>query len=457
MSSKAKDGRSASGTVKVEPGKLAGDWRSSLRNHARRRWLEVLDCMANGEALPPRDISDVTPLFAHLGTQADEVIGLVDRFAVGAAIEAFGDGVREGKPGEEFEAQLDTILDGLSKLDLKASQARLVEAERREEAARPRVFQSELWQLLHKTRESAELSYAREIDLVELDRRILFMLNSMGPQVPAGLSAAIGVDKAQVSRSVKRLLELGLVKRSQIRSPVSLTRDGEALTHRLMRLAELRNRELSFDVSDDELSEFFGVMQILLDRAVNLYEIERDLAGRIGTGDSETEWRRGIEARRAGEPIAIDRSRIVSPLLTLSAYFSRSGALAFKRKTGLSNFEAWVLSEIGYDPPTDWPRLVKALERDHSQAGRTVNHLIERALVKREGKPGRRHGRFSPTEKGQRLYDTITETSLERSEFLMEPIPGERLNAFLATFDKIRRNASAQLERERAFEELESS
>jgi DNA-binding MarR family transcriptional regulator len=252
------------------------------------------------------------------------------------------------------------------------------------------------------------------------------------------------------------LLELGLVKRSQIRSPVSLTREGDALTHRLMRLAELRNRELSFDVSDEELSEFFAVMQILLDRAVRLYEIERDFAGRTGAGDNDTEWRREIEPRRAGEPIAIDRSRIVSPLLTLSAYFSRSGALAFKRKTGLSNFEAWVLSEIGYDPPTDWPRLVKALERDHSQAGRTVNHLIERGLVKREGKPGRRHGRFSPTEKGQRLFDVITETSIERSEFLMEPIPGANLNAFLATFDKIRRNASAQLERERAFEELES-
>jgi DNA-binding MarR family transcriptional regulator len=457
MVGKSSDTREASDAARVEAGRSGIDWRGSLQHHARRRWLEVLDCMANGEALPPRDISGATPLFALLGPQADEVIGIVDRFAVGAAIEAFGDGVREGKPGEEFESQLDTILDGLSKLDLKASQESLAEAERREEEARPRVFQSELWQLLHKTRESAELSYAREIDLVELDRRILFMLRTMGPLVPASLSSAIGVDKAQVSRSVKRLLELGLVKRSQIRSPVSLTRDGEALAHRLMRLAELRNRELSFDVSDGELSEFFGVMELLLDRAVTLYEVERDFAGKIGLGDSEPEWRRGIEVRRTGEPIAIDRSRIVSPLLTLSAYFSRSGALAFKRKTGLSNFEAWVLSEIGYDSPTDWPRLVKALERDHSQAGRTVNHLIERGLVKREGKPGRRHGRFSPTEKGQRLYDIITETSLERSDFLMEPIPGKRLTGFLATFDKIRRNASAQLDRERAFEELEST
>ncbi|WP_156313532.1 helix-turn-helix domain-containing protein [Erythrobacter sp. SG61-1L] len=197
-------------------------------------------------------------------------------------------------------------------------------------------------------------------------------------------------------------------------------------------------------------------MEILLDRAVSLYEQERDLAHKVGPGVNEAEPGHGFEVRRVNEPIVIDRSRIVSPLLTLSAYFSRSGALAFKRSTGLSNFEAWVLSEIGKAPPTDWSQLVRALERDHSQAGRTVNHLIERGLVVREGKPGRRHGRFSLSEEGQGYYDIIVETGYKRSRFLMEPVPAPQLEAFLATFDKIRRNAAAQLEREKAFEELES-
>ena len=441
--------------AKAGAGRNTGDWRNLLRGHARQRWGEVVDCLASREPIPPRDISGLTPLFARLGTQAEEIIGIVDRFAMGAAAEAFAEGTRDGEPGEEFDSQLETMLDGLFRLGIRAAPESIAEAERRAEAARPRVFQSELWQLLHKTRESAELSYAREIDLVELDRRILFMLRTMGPLVPAGLSSAIGVDKAQVSRSVERLLELGLVERTQIRSPVKLSKAGQNLAGRLMRLAELRNRELSFDVSDEQLSDFFATMEILLDRAVTLYELERDFAAGTGQGLIEPAWRRGIEVRRSGEKIAIDRSRIISPLLTLSAYLSRSGALAFKRKTGLSNFEAWVLSEIGYNPPSDWSRLVKALERDHSQAGRTINHLIERGLVKREGKPGRRHGHFSPTEKGQKLYDIISEMGLERSEFLLEPIAAEALEKFHATFDKIRRNASAQLERERAFEELE--
>ena len=81
--------------------------------------------------------------------------------------------------------------------------------------------------------------------------------------------------------------------------------------------------------------------------------------------------------------------------------------------------------------------------------------LIERGLVTREGRPGRRHGRFSPTAEGWRLYNIIQETSVERSTFLMAPLGEEHRERFLGAFDKLRRNAVAQLQRERAFEDLE--
>src|SRR5690606_38979919 len=103
--------------------------------------------------------------------------------------------------------------------------------------APPHVIQSELWQILRKVRESAELSYSREHDLIELDRRVMFLLQSAGPLVPADISGAVGVDKAQISRSVKRLLEMGLVEREQIRAPLRLTREGERLGKRLLRMA----------------------------------------------------------------------------------------------------------------------------------------------------------------------------------------------------------------------------
>ena len=241
--------------------------------------------------------------------------------------------------------------------------------------------------MLRKVRESAELSYAREQYLIELDRRILFLLQDRGPLVPADISSAVGVDKAQVSRSVKRLLELRLVEREQIRAPLRLTRDGERLGARLMRMAELRNRELTLDISEDELSAFFDVVEILLDRAMALYEQERELAQGSGAAKNGDPLGKGFEGK-PGEKAVIDRSRIISPMMTLSAYFSRSGALAFKRLTGLSTFEAFVLSEIGMQPAD---RLGRAGRRagTRSQPGRAHR---QRADVARIGQARRQAG-----------------------------------------------------------------
>jgi len=426
---KAEDRPSGAGDSR-QPG-----WHDALRQHGLALWREGAGGPA--AAAPSR------AALSALGPTADGAVGLVEAFTLGALERARRTQALQAEPPEDFSAQLALILKGL--------QPPAPSADAHGPPTQPIIFQSELWQFLHKTRESAELSYAREIDLVELDRRILFLLRA-GPLVPAELSSSVGVDKAQVSRSVKRLLELRMVEREQIRSPVALTRKGEAQADRLLRLADLRNRELTFEIDDEELADFFGAIEKLLDRSVALYEQERARAAqREGSLDDIAERL----DRKPNELLRLDRARILPPLLTLSAYFGRSGALMFKRRTGLSQFEAWVLNEIGMAAPIDWPSLTVQLQRDHSQAGRTVRALMERSLVAREGRPGRRHGRFSPTLEGWRLYDIIQETSVERSSFLMAPLGDEDRARFLGIFDKLRRNAVAQLERERAFEELE--
>ena len=413
-------------------------WRIALRGFAVALWRE------GGGATPAARPHPAE--LAQLGPMADEAVGLIETFTLGALAQTRLAGAFTPAPPESFLGQLSLVL--------KALEPSVGAGMAEERPTAPLIFQSELWQFLHKTRESAELSYAREFDLVELDRRILFLLRTKGPLVPADLSSSVGVDKAQVSRSVKRLLELKMVDREQIRSPVTLTRKGEHHADRMLRLADLRNRELTFDIGDDELTEFFGAIELLLDRAVALYEQERarTAAQERGKADGEAIAR---PERRSNEPVLIDRARILSPLLTLSSYFGRSGGLMFKRRTGLSQFEAWVLNEIAMAAPIDWPTLTAQLQRDQSQAGRTVRALIGRGLVTREGRPGRRHGHFSPTAEGKRLYDIIQETSVERSSFLMAPLGEAQRKRFLETFDKLRRNAVAQLERERAFEELE--
>lgn len=420
-----------------------------MKSRARAVYSGAMGGQRAAELLGTEISPEEEVMLQPLGDLRYDALRIVETYALGAAYRYAGKVSKGAKDAPaEFFAELAIILNGFLPPSSSDAEAKYYSV------AKPKIFQSELWQVLRKVRESAELSYAREVELAELDRRILFLLRSVGPLPPAGISGAAGVDKAQVSRSVKRLLSDGLVERQQIRSPINLTEDGLVLAERVMKLAELRNRELTFDVSDSELANFFSIMELLLDRAVILYEQERDLAQNAGANDTEVEEVHIPSERRTGEEIVIDRSSIVSPLLTLSAYFSRSAALACKRLTGLSNFEAWVLSEISQDPPIEWADLVSQLDRDHSQSGRTINSLIERGLVAREGRPVRRLGSFSPTEKGLELYSIISNMGMKRSDFLMAPLSGERLDHFMKIFNKIRRNAFAQLERERAFEEI---
>lgn len=411
------------------------NWRAALRRHAEAIWRGA----APGEQ--DRDLAGI--LLRELGPLAEDALRIVEAYAVGARTGA-------GVPGSraEFGGRLLIVLNGV-----EVSLGNQPRPGLAAEDAPPHMIQSELWQILRMVRESADLAYSRERDLIELDRRIMFLLHRAGPLAPADISGAVGVDKAQVSRSVKRLLEQGLVHRAQIRAPLRLTDAGQRTGKRLLRLAELRNRELTIDISDEELSDFYDTIEVLLERAVALYEQERELAQGGGAADAGG---RGVEPK-PNERVVIERSRVVAPLMTLSAYFSRSGALAFKRLTNLSNFEAFVLSEIGIAPPIDWTSLVAALARDHSQAARTVQSLVERDLVAREGKPGRRHGRFYPTKKGARLHKVIHDAGRERSAFLLAPLAAGQRVRFLETFDKLRRNAEAQLERERAFAEFDRS
>ena len=409
------------------------NWRAVLRDHAKKVWR------AQGKQ-PSLDKQAAELLDKALGPLADDALEIVEGYTLGARRAA-----DQADPPAEFGSRLQIILNGV-----EASLGNRPWANKATGEAPPHVIQSELWQILRRVRESAELSYSREHDLIELDRRIVFLLQTAGPLVPADISGAVGVDKAQVSRSVKRLLKLGLAEREQIRAPLLLTKKGAGIAKRMLRRADLRNRELTIDISEDELNDFYETAEILLERSMALYEQERVLAQGPGrSGDAEGSA--GRNGAKANEKIVIDRARIVSPLMTLSAYFSRSGALAFKRLTGLSNFEAFVLSEIGIAPPIEWAALVRALARDHSQAGRTVKALMDRGLVEREGGPGRRHGRFYPSPEGVRLHKVIHDAGRQRSDFLLAPLTIDRRARFLDIFAKLRRNAVAQLERERAF------
>ena len=434
-------------------------WRDCLRHRAttaRRAMLSRRDgallFVRGTPHAPARDRACVAALAAEGFAEdaAEGAIELIDRFTLGWTLSEQATGPCSGEADTRFAARLETVIGALAPAPAPAKTPITAKGE-------PHILQLRLWSVLRMARESAEIAYSRTIHLIELDRRILLLLQSRGDLVPAEVSASMGVDKAQVSRAVKRLEEKGLIVRDGVRSPLGLSQAGTTLTERMMKLAELRNRELTFGVSDDQLIEFFAVLEELMARSILLLDQERKLmaAGR-------TEFELGYddlagEGDPASGALVVERSRILPPMITFSSYALRSAALAFKRLTGLSNFESWVLNDISRNPPMDWNTLVQAIDRDQSQAGRTVKRLIDMGLIERSGPPARRHGSFAPTPEGARLHNLLENAGHQRSKFLVQNLAPQQIANFFAIFDVIAHNAEAQLSRERALDEVERS
>jgi len=372
---------------------------------------------------------------------------LVDRFTIGWALTAQARGeADDAQP--TFASQLNVLLTGIAAS--RATGLAIVPSNRQSS------FQHKVWMLLRDARESANIAFARTAHINELDRRILLLLLAQGDMTLAAISMANGVDKAQVSRAIKRMTEVALLTRGGIRNPIKLSQAGRQLAEKLQRQAELRNREITFGISDEQLVDLFGVLDTLLTRAMALFEQERKWSASSPRQAETVDFQDLVDEGLPGDNgIPVDRSRILPPFVTLCSYMLRGGALAHKRRTGLSNFESWVMSEVCRNPPISWPQLVLALYRDQSQAGRTINHLVDIGLVERTGKPGRRHGFFAPTREGRRICDIINETAEKRSEYLFQGIPAPQLDNFMNAFDILARNAEVQVARERAIQEMD--
>ena len=440
----------------------AESWQAQLRHRAERLragmqghkgdTASLVDWAAGASSLgePDADLAALTQ-WGVPEADARAAAMLVDRLTIGWTIIELAGLASAGIADEaaRFEPQLERLLVGIA--------AGLPPGIASPNDDRQRSFQSKLWAFLRDARESANIAFARMVHINELDRRILLLLQAQGGMTLAHISVACGVDKAQVSRAIKRMGEISLLTRGGIRSPIRLSPAGKQLAERLMRQAELRNRELTFGISDDQIATMSQVLDTLLGRAITLFEQERKQAA-IDPNAEPVAFQDLVDEGLPDENgVAVDRSRILPPFVTLCSYILRGGALAHKRQTGLSNFESWVMAEICRNPPISWPQLVVAVSRDQSQASRTVNHLIEIGLVERSGKPGRRHGFFQPTQEGLRISAIINETAERRSQFLFQGIPVADLETFMATFDALEHNAQVQLARERAIQDMDRS
>jgi len=116
---------------------------------------------------------------------------------------------------------------------------------------------------------SASRVYQDRFDIGAMDWRILVMLMREPGSSVSHASRTIGIDKAAVSRSLRRLEERGMVEARQIgdderRKEWYLTAEGAALHDHILPLALSRQKKLLDGFSEQEVRAFTGFLSRFL-------------------------------------------------------------------------------------------------------------------------------------------------------------------------------------------------
>jgi DNA-binding MarR family transcriptional regulator len=143
--------------------------------------------------------------------------------------------------------------------------------------------------LLDLLRRSGTLANRREFGLSSMEWRIMAQVGEHAPLSLNGLADLLNLDRGQLSRAVKVMVERGLLDRR--RKPggpavvITLTDEGKALHARMVDLAFARNTFLVGDLPQEEIERLDGALAYLRERATALLERERS----YGDGLSESE------------------------------------------------------------------------------------------------------------------------------------------------------------------------
>lgn len=150
------------------------------------------------------------------------------------------------------------------------------------------LFTIRLITLLDLLRRSATLANRREFSLTDIEWRIMGQVGEHAPLSLNDLAELMRLDRGQLSRAVKAMVERGLV--SSRRRPggpaivITLTEEGEGLYVRMMSLAVKRNQFLIGDIPPDEIDRVSEVIEAVTRKAQALLESERTLAVRQAGG-----------------------------------------------------------------------------------------------------------------------------------------------------------------------------
>lgn len=131
----------------------------------------------------------------------------------------------------------------------------------------------------------------------------------------------------------------------------------------------------------------------------------------------------------------------VSALLNL---VRRSATPAYRRVTGLSDFEWRVVRQVGVFAPLLLTELAALLGQDKSQVSRSMKRLTKAGTLSREGP----RGRFVLTASGQAIYARILRLSRTRNSALIRELTDRELETFTAFVAHLQANARTLLDAE---------
>ena len=102
--------------------------------------------------------------------------------------------------------------------------------------------------LINTLLSTAQMSSAREIDaeleLANLDRRLISLIGRRGKVTFTQIARLSGIQRAQISRSLAHLTAIGLVNRPDVRSKAEFTEKGQAVYEEILAVAIARNVEI---------------------------------------------------------------------------------------------------------------------------------------------------------------------------------------------------------------------
>jgi DNA-binding MarR family transcriptional regulator len=319
-----------------------------------------------------------------------------------------------------------------------------------------RLVAARLISLIKLLYASAGPAYRTETGLPDLEWRVMTQVGERGPVVLTALAILLHQDKGQVSHAVKALTRAKLLAREHLRASLTLTKTGQALFERIVRLGRARNAVLTRELNDAERRSLPHLLSHLQTNARELLAREHAKRGALagdpdagdGTDASPPMSSAADPSQRSNpKPSAAAPRLVAQDLFALHNLLQRSAALTYRRETSLSDFEWRVLSQVGEHAPLTLIQLVPLLSRDKSQVGRTLARLEARGLTTREKIGGGRHILVGISEQGRNVYARLAELALERNDVLIVGLSARDQQILAAILDKLTAGANTLLAR----------